>query len=163
MFVADAGSLLDIAEADSSIIQLVTAHLGDLRIPAPALVKIDDARADEFLSLGVSVHECTTENLLEAGPNELSLSFEERLCLIAARDEKWTLLTHDLVLKRTCDGNGIRSACALDLLIQLLKGSHISRETANHMACNLRRVNPKFMTKERVDSCISQILKIEIN
>lgn len=163
MFVADAGSLLDIAEADSLIIQLVTSHLGDLRIPAPALIKIKDAKASELLRLGVSVHECTTENLLEAGPNKLSLSFEERLCLITARDEKWTLITHDLVLNRACDGDDLAAVCALDLLVQLLKGSHITPEAASHAVCNLRGINPKFMTQERVDQCVSQIKRLGKN
>ena len=163
MFVADAGSLLDIVEADPSIIQLVAAHLGDLRIPAPALLKIDNAKAYEIQRLGVSVHECTTEDLLEAAPNNLSLSFEERLCLITARDEKWTLVTHDLVLKRICDSDDVTSVCALDLLLQLLKGAHISQMTANHIASKLRRVNPKFMTQERVDSYIIAITKLGKN
>jgi hypothetical protein len=162
LFVADAGSLLDIAEADPSLIQLVTTHVGDLRIPVPALVKINNAKAREIQRLGVSIHECTTENLIEAGPNRLNLSFEERLCLITARDEKWTLVTHDLVLKRACDADGLTSACALDLLLQLLKGAHIGGETAKNIACNLRRLNPKFMTEERIDSYISETIKLSV-
>lgn len=163
MFVADAVSLLDIAEADSSIIRLVRTHLGDLRIPALALDKVGTARAKDLRHLGVTVHKCTTEQLLEAGPNKLGLSFAERLSLITARDGKWTFVTHDRVLNRVCGGDGLTSLCALDLVIHLLEGAHILSEAARTAASNLRRVNPIFMTQERVDRCISQIKDLDKN
>ena len=158
MFVADAGSLLDITEADPTIIRLTTTHIGVLRVPRPALATVGDGRAAELLRLGVTVHDCTVEQLMEAAAQPAhGLSFGERLCLITARDERYALVTHDTVLGRECADCVSTVVCALDLLLLLLRGKHITSEAAAGAAHALRRVNTKFMTGERFDACLKQI------
>lgn len=157
MFVADAGSLLDITEADSTIIRLVTTHIGAMRVPRLALSTVDDSRELEFLRLGVTAHDCTVEQLVEAGPASRGLSFGERLCLITARDENCALITHDVVLSRECAGCVSTVLCALDLVLLLLRGKHITPEIAGVAANALRRANPRFITAERLEGCLTQI------
>jgi hypothetical protein len=68
--------------------------------------QLDEAACAE---LGLVVVDGTLEQLTEAGAGTGRLSFEDRVCLILARDNGWTCVSNDGRLRRECEAAGDRS------------------------------------------------------
>jgi hypothetical protein len=157
LFVTEACALLDLIDADSSIVSLASSRLGQILIPDVVLSTVGSLDEAECSRLGVQVCECEVERLERATDSRQGLSFEDRVCLLIAREEGWTILTHERVVRAACDADGIASACAFDLVRLLQEGGHITPTWAVSVASNLREVNPRCLSEELFDGYARQI------
>lgn len=157
MLIIDAGALLDLIEVRSSIVQIAASHLGPLQVPAPALERTAVLDEKECNRLGITIFECTIEQILEAGQRRAGTSFEDRICLIVARDRHWTLITNDTAQRKTCYRDGVLVINALDLILRLQRALHLSVQDAIRAANTLHEVNPRQIKKEHLANCLRNI------
>jgi rRNA-processing protein FCF1 len=153
VFVVDLNTLIDLIEADKSVIRLVGNHLGPIYIPSVVLNQIEKASQVGVRRLGVRKAECTIEHLFDARQPRTGLSFRDRLCLIIARMGNWVLITNDPVLRTACAADQIRSLCALDIVIELVRLLHLPCRKAIRVVRNLHSVNSHHVSKESVTQC----------
>lgn len=97
--VIDANVLIDYATTDESVLALAARHFGRFIVPLPVLDEVELLDAVAYERLGIEVVEPTLEQLLEAGAERGRLSFEDRLCLVVARDAGWLCVTNDRRLR----------------------------------------------------------------
>ncbi len=150
VLVADGGILADFVEADMSVLRLTAKHLGPLRIPSPVLPQVKGIDGFACRRLGLEVVECTTEQLLEAGRWKAGLSFEDRICLIVARDGNSACVTNEVVLQKACVQNGIVTLWGPDLVAELRRRLHISSGKAEKVLRSLHAINPHQISRSIV-------------
>lgn len=155
--VTDANVLIDYASTDESVLTLASRHLGAVIVPSPVLAEVDalDVMACDRLELRVV--EPTLDQLLEAGAQRGRLSFEDRICLILARDGGWPCVTNDRRLRTACDAASVSVMWSLDLLVALVAAGQLLGEQAILIADDLHHISPRHITRDILDTLERQI------
>lgn len=146
-FVLDANVLIDYCNVDKAILTLVSREVATIYLPLPLLDEVDQLDEAECGSLGIQVVVPTIEHLTEASVRRGRLSFEDRLCLVMARDSAWTCVTSDRRLRRECEAEGVRVLWGLELLLLLADVDALSDADALQLAEAIRETN-HFMTEK---------------
>jgi hypothetical protein len=142
VLVADGGILSDFVEADVSVLGLIAKCLGPLQVPSLILPQVKNLDVQSCKRLGLGVIECTVEQMLEAGFWNAGLSFEDRICMIIARDVNSTCVTNEFVLQKACAQIGVETLGGLDLIVELRRRLHISASRAEKILRALHSANP---------------------
>lgn len=90
-----------------------------------------------------------TERLVQAAEVESSVSFNDRLCLVACREEGWTCVTNDGALRRLCDRYGVETRFGLGLMVDLVAAGAVTKRRAVAVARQIQASNPLHIN-ERV-------------
>lgn len=146
--VTDANVLIDYASTDESVLALAARHLGRVIVPLPVLDEVDLLDRAACERLGLEVIEPTLEQLLEAGAQRGRLSFEDRMCLLVARDAGWRCVTSDRRLRAACGDASVPVMWSLELLLELVAAGHFPPDQALTVAEELRRISPRHVTAE---------------
>lgn len=149
--VTDANALIDYASTDDAVLALASRHLGPVIIPAPVLDEVELLDVADCERLGMRVIDPTLEQLLEAGSQRGSLSFEDRLCLIVARDGGWSCVTSDRRLRAACEASSVPVMWSLELVTELVDAGELSADQAITIAAELHEISPRHITAEVVD------------
>ena len=107
VLLADADVLIDYRESELAILELVGRHVGRVAVLSPVLDEVQGLTARECEGIGIAVIEVETERLLRAAEIASRVSFNDRLCLIVCREERWTCVTNDNALRRLCGRHGV--------------------------------------------------------
>jgi predicted nucleic acid-binding protein len=148
--VTDANVLIDYAATDESVLALAARHLGRLIVPLPVLDEVEQLDVAACERLGIDVVEPTLAQLLEAGAERGRLSFEDRLCLVVARDAGWRCVTNDRRLRAACDTASVPVMWSLELLLELVLAGQFPRDHALAIAEDLHRISPRHITSDIV-------------
>lgn len=148
--VIDANVLIDYAATDESVLALAARHLGRLIVPLPVPDEVEQLDAVACERLGIEVVEPTLEQLLEAGAERGRLSFEDRLCLVVARDAGWQCVTNDRRLRAACRAASVPVMWSLELLLELVHLGQFPTDQALAIAVELNRVSPRHITSDIV-------------
>jgi len=148
--VADANVLIDYAESDRSMLSLISRHLARIRVPSPVLGEVDQLAESDAVSLGIVVVEPTLNQALEAEAGERPTSFQDRLCLVVARDGGWSVLTNDTALRRVCRDGGIPCVWGMEAMVILVDEGRLSPARAMRVAEGIARSN-RFITQSILD------------
>lgn len=146
--IVDANVLIDYTATDKTILGLANRYLGTLCIPRPILDEVSQLSETDCDSLGLRIVDGSVEQLLEAGRSRGRLSFHDHLCLVLAQSEGWICVTNDRALRRACDEVSVPVLWGLELMIELVAGRLLLRETALEVARSIQRVNPRHITPE---------------
>ncbi len=149
VLLADADVLIDYRESELEILELVVEHVGRVVVLAPVLGEVRGVTKTRCASLGVEVVEVETERLLRAAKVESSVSFNDRLCLVACREEGWTCVTNDGALRRLCLRHGVETRFGLGLMVDLVAEGALTRRRAVAVARQIQAANPLHVN-ERV-------------
>lgn len=144
--VADANVLIDYAKTDPSILAIHVRHLGPIYVPSVILDEVDQLDAADCERLGLTVIEEPPEILLAAAERRGPLSFEDRVCLLLARENHWTCVTNEKPLHRACEQEGVTPIWGLRLMINLVKAQQLTRQNAMDVAQAIHEVNPRYVT-----------------
>jgi predicted nucleic acid-binding protein len=152
LLVIDANVLIDYAKTDVSVLELVAKHIAPVMVPRSLLREVDQIDESVCERLGLTLVDGTIDQLLEAGLDrgKGGLSFVDRLCLILARDGKWTCVSNDRPLRKACEREGIPVRWGLSLMIDLVAAGHLPPEDSVEIAEAIHASNPRFITKEIV-------------
>lgn len=144
--VADANVLIDYARTDPSILALHVRHLGPIYVPSVILDEVEQLDAADCERLSLTVIEEPPEILLAAAERRGPLSFEDRVCLLLARENHWTCVTNEKPLHRACEQDGVTSIWGLRLMINLVQVKQLTRQNAMEAVQTIHAINPRYVT-----------------
>lgn len=157
VLLTDADVLIDYRESEIKILELVVQHMGRVVVLAPVLDEVQGVTPAQCAQLGIEVVEVETEQLVRASEVESRLSFNDRLCLVACREEGWTCVTNDGALRRLCERHGVATRFGLGLLVDLVAVGALTRRRAMAVARQIQASNPLHIN-ERVIQRFSEAL-----
>ncbi len=139
--VADANVLIDYAESDRSVLTLISRNLAAVHIPSPVFKEVHKLTEKEAADLGIDIVEPTLAQAREASAWKGTTSFQDHLCFVLARDERWTVLTNDKALRKACAGANIKCMWGIEAMAVLVETSHLTATRAMRVAKGIARVN----------------------
>ncbi len=145
-FIADANVLIDYAKTSPAILGLVTKNVGAVYVAADVLEEVEQLDVAQCLAIGLQVVEGNLAQLTEAAQRGGPLSFEDKLCLVLARDNGWACLSNDGPLREACKAQGVPVVWGLEIMLTLVEGKHLTPAAAIEAAQAIHAVNPMFIT-----------------
>ncbi len=118
--------LIDYVSHDRALLGIVAAQIAPVLIPLPVLGEVDGLDEAAATALGPTVYESTRAQLDEAVERPRSLSFEDYLCFLTARDLGITCVTNDEALLDHCHDQGIPTMRGFRPLLMLVESRVIS-------------------------------------
>ncbi|MDD4493078.1 MAG: type II toxin-antitoxin system VapC family toxin [Eubacteriales bacterium] len=100
--ILDANTLIDFRQCDKVIIKLICAYVGQIHLATPVLSEIKSIDESECIELGIRLVEPELGQVMLAADKKGSLSFQDNICLILAKEHGWTCVTNDKPLRRMC-------------------------------------------------------------
>ena len=149
VLLTDADVLIDYRESEIKILELVVQHMGRVVVLAPVLDEVQGVTPAQCAQLGIEVVEVETDQLVRATEVESRVSFNDRLCLVACREEGWTCVTNDGALRRLCERHGVATRFGLGLMVDLVTVGVLTRRRAMAVARQIQASNPLHIN-ERV-------------
>jgi predicted nucleic acid-binding protein len=149
VLLADADVLIDYRDSELGILELVVQHVGRVAVLAPVLGEVRGVTAAQCARLRIEVVEVETERMLQAAEVGSSVSFNDRLCLVACREEGWTCVTNDGALRRLCEHHGVETRFGLGLMVDLVAAGALTQRRAVAVARQIQASNPLHIN-ERV-------------
>jgi len=151
LLLLDACVLIDFATSDLSVLTLVTAHIGQVHVPSPVFDEVEQIDESLAASLGLKLVEPTIEMLLDAGAARGRLSFQDRICLLVAKEGGFTCVSNDRRLRMSCEAEGVPVLWGLELLVELVAARAIPAEAARDIAARIvsanRRMEPNVYAR----------------
>lgn len=142
ILLADADVLIDYRESGLEVLQLVGQHIGRMIVISSVLDEVRGVTAAKCTQLGIDVIEVETERMLQAAEVESSISFNDRLCLVACREESWTCVTNDGALRKLCKRHGVKTRFGLGLMVDLVAAGTLTKRQAMAVAHRMQVSNP---------------------
>ncbi len=149
--ILDANVLIDYFKSDPSVLKLVSSHLGELFVALPVLEEVKEADQSLLESFGLVVVEPEVDALLEAGMKKGSLSFQDRICILLAKENGWSCVSNDKPLRRECEAEGIPVMWGLEMMVLLVAAGKLDRNAALEVANKIHQANPKYIGKGVVE------------
>lgn len=146
-FVIDATVLIDYANTNTSILQIISKYIGAIHVPKPVLREVRQLDIAQCEQLDIHVIDYSVEQAIEAGSKRGRLSFEDHLCLIIARDHGWTCVTNDKPLREACKQENVNSRWGLELLIELVRKHLLEPQKSIQIAEEIHLTNPHCISK----------------
>jgi rRNA-processing protein FCF1 len=159
-FIADANVLIDYAKTSPEILELVAKHVGPVYVAADVLEEVEQLDERQCHELGLAVVEGSLAQMTEAAQRGGPLSFEDKLCLVLARDNGWACLSNDGPLRDACKAQGVSVVWGLEIMLLLVEGNHVSAEKAIAVAESIQVVNPLYITKKIVNAFRRKVQQI---
>jgi rRNA-processing protein FCF1 len=147
-FIADANVLIDYAKTSPAILGLVAQHVGPVYVVADVLEEVDQLDVAQCHAIGLKVVDGNLAQLAQASQRGGPLSFEDKLCLILARDNGWSCLSNDGPLREACKAQGVPVVWGLEIMLVLVKNQHLSAVDAIKVAQAIHAVNPMYITSK---------------
>lgn len=145
--VADANILIDYYKSDKAILPILSRQVATLYLPSPVLDEVQQLSEKDAFDLGIVVVEPDLDQLFEAQEGDGPTSFQDRLCLVLAREEGWGILTNDKALRKACEDEGISCVWGLEAMALLVEGKCITSARAMATAKKISQINP-FITDD---------------
>src|SRR3990172_2486046 len=143
LLIMDANVLIDLCEADRTVIRLISDHVGQIHVPLPVLrEEVDQIDEADYAELGIVAVVPPLQTATDAAGRRAGLSFHDHLCLLLARDNGWTCVTNDGRLRRECAAEKIPVLWGLETVALL------TAKAAEEIGRAIQRANPRFITDE---------------
>jgi predicted nucleic acid-binding protein len=144
LLIWDACVLIDFYEADPALFRLIADHVGEVHVPLPVLAEVKQLDESVAASLGITVDDLPGEVLLEAAARRGGLSFEDRICLVAAAKNGWTCVTNDKALKNACADAKVQTLWGFEVLALLVEGGGLPADDARDLAKGMYERNRRL-------------------
>jgi len=92
-----------------------------------------------------------------AGRHRSGLSFEDRICLLVAKQSGWTCVSSDKKLRRECVAEKVAVLWGLEPMIALVRSGHLAVAEAKKAALAIQTGNPLFITDAVIEKFIRRI------
>lgn len=137
----DACVLIDVCQSDRSIITLVSQHLGEVHVATTVLAEVAQLDESEAVSLGIKLVEPSLEMAAEAAAARGVLSFNDRLCLLLAKQNRWTCVSNDRALRCECTSVGVPLMWGLEMVAVLVERGALPSASAREIGLAVFRSN----------------------
>jgi len=141
---------MDYAKTSPEILGLVARHVGPVYVAAAVLDEVEQLDEVRCQAIGLTVVDGSLAQLTEAAQRGGPLSFEDKLCLVLARNHGWTCLSNDGPLRDACKAQGISVVWGLESMLQLDEAGHVRAEMAIAVAESIHAISPLYITPEIV-------------
>lgn len=148
---------IDFYEADSTILTLACAEIGQMYIHSRTLLEVRSMTRDGCVALGLTLVEPTVHQALAAAQTRGSLSFSDHLCLVIARDNGWTCVTNDGRLRRECTAEGVGVLWGLEVLAVLVETKALPTARAESIAQAIHELNPLHINQRVLRRFLNRI------
>jgi len=98
--ILDANIVIDFLKCDRTIIKLICSNVGQIFLATPVLSEINEFDENDCTELGITLVEPDLEHLMRASEKKGRLSFQDKLCLLLAKERGWTCVTNDKPLRQ---------------------------------------------------------------
>lgn len=152
--ISDANVLIDYAKSAPNILNLISKHIQKLYVALPVLREVDQLDRADIENLGVEVVEPTWAQILEATQikqENPSLSSQDVICFVMARDNHWACLTNDKLLRSICCSHDIGCIWGLEILLFLVSHGKLTSEKAYKIAKDIQSKN-HYITLKTVEA-----------
>lgn len=144
LLIVDSCVLIDLWEADRSLLTLVSRHLGEIHVATPVLAEVDEIDESDAVSVGLRLVEPSLDMATEAAASRGTLSFADRLCFLLAKENAWTCVSNDRRLRRTCEEARVPVLWGLELIVGLVDAGALDPVGAIENAERIAKAN-KFI------------------
>lgn len=90
LLLVDANVLIDYVKSELLILELAARHVGEVYVLSTVLAEVYGLDEESCARLGLRVFEPELSQLQTAAQKRGALSTEDHLCLIVAREHRWT-------------------------------------------------------------------------
>ena len=147
-FIADANVLIDYAQTSPDILGLVARHIGPVYVAAAVLDEVEQLDEAQCQAIGLTPVEGSLAQMTEAAQRGGPLSFEDKLCLVLARDNGWACLSNDGPLREACKAQGVSVVWGLEIMLWLVQARHLDADKAIEVAEAIHLSNPLYITRK---------------
>jgi hypothetical protein len=144
ILLADANVLIDYRDADLTILEMASVHLGPIRVVREVLDEVSGLDVPQASAIGIEVVDVPIELLLEIATLPPRLSRPDRLSYLVARDNDWICLTNDRLLRELCEEHDVRLCWGLEIMALLVESDALAREVAAATADTIIDNNPRM-------------------
>lgn len=155
-FITDANVLIDYANTNPEILGLVSKHLGTVCVLVDVLDEVEQLDVGQCQAIGLTIVEGSLDQMTEASQRGGPLSFQDKLCLILARDNGWSCLSNDGPLRDACKAQGVSVVWGLEIMLELVEAGHLTADKVIEVAESIRSINPLYITQEIVGAFSQQ-------
>jgi len=156
-FIADANVLIDYAMTRPEILGLVAQYVGPLFVATSVLDEVEQLDELQCQAMGMIPIEASLVQLTEASQRGGPMSFEDKLCLIVARDNGWTCWSNDGPLRDACLAHQVPVVWGLELMLTLVESKHLSTVMAIEVAQKINVVNPIYINQTILNTFIEKV------
>ena len=142
--VCDANILIDYFDNNKNVLRLATEHCYDIYVPIPVFEEVGQMEESDAIKLGIRLIEPTLVQLLEAVNGEGSLSNEDRLCFIIARDNGWICASNEKSLRNKCIREKVETIRGLKIMMELHAIQKLSKQEAIDTAKKIKESNSRI-------------------
>ncbi|MCD8536260.1 MAG: hypothetical protein LRY56_01585 [Burkholderiaceae bacterium] len=146
-FIADANVIIDYVTTSPGIISLVAKHIGPIFVEAAVLDEVTLLNKAQSEKLGLTVVQANLAQLSEASERGGPLSFEDKLCLVLARQNGWVCLSNDGPLRRACKAQGVMVVWGLEIMLNLVGRNLLAADRAIEVAWAIHAMNPVYISR----------------
>jgi rRNA-processing protein FCF1 len=155
--ILDACVLIDFIQADATVLSRLADHIGPLHVSSTVVAEVNAIEEENDLTeLGLIPIEPTLEDAFAAASHTGATSFQDRLCLLAAKRHGLICVTNDKNLRKLCRGEGVHTLWGLELLANLHQAEGISAKEAESIAVAIQKSNPRHIT----DKIVTRLMEI---
>lgn len=158
----DANVLIDYAQADDSILQLSSHHLGPIYVPDPVVEEVDDLSLPDYDRLGLVIVQPTTVQMFAAVTQSWNSKIADGICYVLCQDNRWTCATNDRKVRSKCIEEGVNSIWGTELMLRLIDLGELSADEAIEVIQTIKS-NNKYIGKKVVNAFITEAQKLERN
>ena len=150
-FAVDANVLIDVRNADLSILKLFVDKVAPLHVLQPIVDEVGDVTGRDLERLGVSVVHASAEDILAVSQRARALSLQDALCVEECSKSGHTCISNDKAVRAECGRRGIARMWGLEMLLFLVEAGALRRAKAHSFAKEMRRHNPAHITEAILD------------
>lgn len=141
--LTDACVLIDFCKENINLLGLASQHIGQIIIPKPVLRKeVYQLTVEDCDRLGLSIYTPTIEQLERAIIPRSGLSEQDKLCLVIAIDEGYSLFTNDTALLKAAKKENVDVHWGLEIVVRLAHKGILSHKEAFETARSICRRTP---------------------
>ena len=158
ILICDANILIDYLDVNMSILCLATTHCYEIYVPETVLAEVRQIKGVDLNALGIKRYELKFNHLVTAKKmsNSSSLSEEDSLCFIIAKEEGWICATNEKALRNKCQREKVDTIRGLRFMLDLVEHGRLSTEDAISTAKKIGDMNPR-MPQNVIDKFIRLI------
>jgi len=142
--ISDANVLIDYAKSDPNVLGLINKHISKLYVPSPVLSEVDQLNKSDIAKLGIEIIEPSLAQLIEAAQirqDKPSVSGEDAICFVIARDNNWACLTNDKALRKYCEDGKVTCIWGIGIMRHLVKAGKLTPQKAFDIAQDIQSKN----------------------
>jgi rRNA-processing protein FCF1 len=147
----DANVLIDLCNADKSLLKKLNDKLFDIYIPDLIISEVNNLDTSELKDFGINILNTPISILNQANFIKASCSLQDTVCLIQAKNNHYSLATNDKKLRKECIKAGIKIYWGLELILILAEAGDLTKSKALknvHIIANKNKVITKELVKD---------------